>query len=362
MDSRSSAWVKLPDELLERVLSFLPVCSILQCRCVCVRWKVILSSHSFFSHWNEVAALVPWFLMFRSGGVLSAYSPSIDLWHDLPLSLGFALSAVVASAGGLLCLRSSAISGAAHLAVSNPLTSSSRVLPELSRIRSPFIIGMVADQQTNTYKILVSGTATHSFCKDILTEIFDSATGSWDYHGWSDLEALQECSGMRALWIDGSFYCLSIPLYQVLSYDMQQKQWKNLINLKAPISSLYSASLLACNGRLVLAGKINSKTSTQSERAKNICIWELEGGTSTWLKAKAVPGTDQWKFLDSLAYFLMLQQRRGTDSVCFNSWCRWRTLMYDTSQGSWRWLPDHCGSFREKFNGLTYEPSFLASA
>ncbi|KAJ7536659.1 hypothetical protein O6H91_12G076700 [Diphasiastrum complanatum] len=326
MDSRSSAWVKLPDELLERVLSFLPVCSILQCRCVCVRWKVILSSHSFFSHWNEVAALVPWFLMFRSGGVLSAYSPSIDLWHDLPLSLGFALSAVVASAGGLLCLRSSAISGAAHLAVSNPLTSSSRVLPELSRIRSPFIIG------------------------------------SWDYHGWSDLEALQECSGMRALWIDGSFYCLSIPLYQVLSYDMQQKQWKNLINLKAPISSLYSASLLACNGRLVLAGKINSKTSTQSERAKNICIWELEGGTSTWLKAKAVPGTDQWKFLDSLAYFLMLQQRRGTDSVCFNSWCRWRTLMYDTSQGSWRWLPDHCGSFREKFNGLTYEPSFLASA
>ncbi|MCD7460446.1 hypothetical protein HAX54_043577 [Datura stramonium] len=69
----------LPDDLLERILAYLPIASIFRASCVCKRWYEIVKSRRFLWNFSQVLSQKPWYFMFTSSEepVGYAYDPSL---------------------------------------------------------------------------------------------------------------------------------------------------------------------------------------------------------------------------------------------------------------------------------------------
>jgi len=50
----------LPDDLLERILTFLPIASVFRAGTVCKRWNSITLSRKFMWQWSKVPSQKPW--------------------------------------------------------------------------------------------------------------------------------------------------------------------------------------------------------------------------------------------------------------------------------------------------------------
>lgn len=362
-----SPWHKLPEELTERVFAYLPISSVLQCRCVCKQWKSILTSHNFVELWTNLTPKNKWFLIYHSSEVVAAYSPSSSRWNNIPVydrcSLDSRQVLLMASAGGLLCFRNRNAEYPT-LIVCNPVTNTRRVLPEMLQIRYIDIMGMVADKTTNSYKILVTGT-TESTTDESITEVYDSRLGKWIHHCNSKQEFLQFWYEVHAVWLEGSFYCLAMPItasqgYRLLTYSMERREWIDL-DVKMPSTDLRCPSLLICQGRLLLAGKIVECHSTRS-----ICIWELQKDCMQWVRIDVMPGEVLSKI--HLPYFLILQCQGNDNLICFSTHRGWQSLIYDLRDRSCQWLPENRAytqtrsqlNGRNNLVGMPYEPSLAA--
>lgn len=77
----------LPDDLLARILAYLPIASIFRGGCVCKRWNGIVSSKRFLWNFSHAIARKPWYSMFTSSedGVRYANDPALRKWYGLDL-------------------------------------------------------------------------------------------------------------------------------------------------------------------------------------------------------------------------------------------------------------------------------------
>ncbi|KAG9451049.1 hypothetical protein H6P81_011014 [Aristolochia fimbriata] len=362
-----SVWDRLPDELIERVLALLPLSSVLRCRCVCKQWNSLLKSDSFLDLWAEISPRNLWFLVYHTHISVAAFSPRAHRWNNLPLYQWCALDPtqvfLLASSGGLLCFRNRSFD-CPTLIVCNPVTSSHRVLPSMSQIREIDIVGMVADKDSHSYQILVTGTAEPASSESI-TELYDSRTGRWTYHCRSTQEFLQFWYVVHAIWHDGSFYCLATPVntsqgYRLIAYRMENRSWVDL-NVKMPPGDLRCLSLVLCGGRLLLTGKIVEDYVTRS-----ICIWELMWESLEWVEIGSMPDY-VLKDIHSPNSILIQCQGHG-DLLCFSTHRGWQSILYNLTDLTWVWVPENnaCGGSpcqaigRNNLVGLPYEPSLSA--
>lgn len=366
-----SVWDKLPQELAERVFTLLPVSSVFHCRCVCKKWRLILSSNNFLNLWCKMSPKESWFLVYHNSHGLAAFSPISNSWNNIPVfsrcSLDSRQVLLTASSGGLLCFRSRNTEYPI-LTVCNPVTKCQRVLPDLLQIRYIDILGMVADISSHSYKILVTGT-TESRVGNSITEIYDSLTGCWVHHCNSEQDFLQFWYEVHAIWCEGSFYCLTMPIsstqgYRLLAYNMLQKNWCDL-NVQMPSKDLRRPSLLACQGRLLLAGKIVIDNSI-----KSVCIWELDRGTLKWREIDSMPSCVLSKI--HVPYFLVIRCYGNTDLICFSRHRGWQSVIYDLSRKTWHWIPDNKACKERKASdstpdgnnnlvGMSFEPNLVAN-
>jgi hypothetical protein len=158
---RANIWSNLPEHLVERILTRLPVACFFRFRSVCKGWYNLIHSSTFLQAYSESPAQEPWFLMFtddhyRDG---STFDPSLNKWHHIPLpSLPQKETFFpAAAAGGLVCFGCYA-DGWKTFVVCNPLTKACRQLPPM--LNPPFrlyTVGMVVDRDTKSYKVLVAG-------------------------------------------------------------------------------------------------------------------------------------------------------------------------------------------------------------
>lgn len=161
VELKPSLWSNLPDHLIERVLTRLPVATFFKFRCVCKSWHNLLYSPVFLQAYAEAPTQGPWFLMFtdddyRDG---STFDPILNKWHHIPFpSLPQNETFFpAAAAGGLVCFGCYA-DGWKTFVVCNPLTKAWRELPPM--LNPPFrlyTVGMVVDRDTKSYKVLVAG-------------------------------------------------------------------------------------------------------------------------------------------------------------------------------------------------------------
>lgn len=121
----------LNDDVLERVLSWLPTSCFFRMSSVCKRWKSSQTSQSFKLACSQIPTRDPWFFMIdhHSNSSSFVYDSTENSWKNLSRRdfLHRRRDFIpVASSGGLLCFRCS-ISG--EFLLRNPLTGSSRDLP-----------------------------------------------------------------------------------------------------------------------------------------------------------------------------------------------------------------------------------------
>ncbi|KAL5714558.1 hypothetical protein ACHQM5_016502 [Ranunculus cassubicifolius] len=364
----------LPEELTEKIFAHLPISSIFNCRCVCKQWNKLLTSISFLQLWNQISPRDLWFLVYHTCRIVAAYSPRSGKWNNLPLydrcSLDPSQVLLLASSGGLLCFRNRN-SDYPTLIVCNPVTSTSRVLPDMPNVRYIDIVGMVASRGggdggcvDDWYKILVTGTVEPASSESI-TEVYDSRTGVWEHHCCSNQEFLQFWYEVHAIWHEGFFYCLATPLntsqgYRLIAYDMEKRVWIDL-NVKMPFGDIRCPSLLICQGKLNLAGKI-----VEDYLIKSICIWELSMEKLRWVKVVEMPD-EVLKKIHS-PHSVLIQCQGYGDLMCFSTHRGWQSIIYNFSDRTWLWLPENdiCGRSksqamgRNNLVGLLYEPSLSA--
>lgn len=66
-------WQKLPEELLERVLLYVPLQSLARFRCVCKKWNKYVVEDTFTGLRERVSPQKPWIVMTSSSDSLFAY-------------------------------------------------------------------------------------------------------------------------------------------------------------------------------------------------------------------------------------------------------------------------------------------------
>ncbi|GMJ09874.1 HAWAIIAN SKIRT [Hibiscus trionum] len=95
----------LPDDLLERILSYLPIASIFRAGSVCRRWHEIVSSKRFLWNFSHVLLQKPWYFMFTSADepVGYAYDPILRKRHNIELPCIQTPDWFIASSPGLVC-------------------------------------------------------------------------------------------------------------------------------------------------------------------------------------------------------------------------------------------------------------------
>ncbi|EFJ36037.1 hypothetical protein SELMODRAFT_78419 [Selaginella moellendorffii] len=325
----SEVWCNLPEHLVDTVLAWLPPASLFRLRTVCKRWNSVVSSRAFLDTCSKIKSRLPYFLMFADHfhrRVAAVYDVSVSSWHLLPFSsfmhCRFPESfLVLAAAGGLLCLEGTG-SQSGTMFVSNPITRVYKKLPRMIAMKSPYVVGMVVDDEMKSYKILVAQDG-----ETLASQVYDSSTNRWSltgvYHRRTAILA-------GATFYNGLLFCLTFSPNGLLAFDLERGQWLE-VKLALP-PSLSCPNLMTHQDRLLLIGGIEELGSLQS-----VHVWQLHPTKPEWMDVERVPD-ELFKrlFTSSSGHFICVGQG---DFICLHEYYSPEILMYDIVRSSWQWLP-----------------------
>ncbi|XP_060208239.1 F-box only protein 13 [Lycium barbarum] len=181
---------ELNQDLLERVLSWLPTSTFLSLSSVCKRWKSAATSPVFHSACSQIPTREPWFYMVDSSQSSHfknqqqfVYDSAEMKWKFLNSPSNFLeekqqnesnLSNFlpVAASSGLLCFHNEENG---EFLISNPVTSSFRKLPSLDYSNNTLCaIGMYSTQESYKVYLIFGETPNLSF------RVYNSTTNTWE--------------------------------------------------------------------------------------------------------------------------------------------------------------------------------------
>ncbi|KAK9142120.1 hypothetical protein Syun_011520 [Stephania yunnanensis] len=243
---------ELNQDLLERVLSWLPTSSFYRLRSVCKRWSSVAASASFRLACSQIPTRDPWFFMVDSHLDQSIVFDTAERnWKNLnhPVLVkednpSFS-SIPVASSGGLVCFRNNS----GDLFVCNPVTSACKALPPLPASAQNQALNAIAmnSYSRDSYKIIV----VFGEIPNLSVRVYDSSRGFWEdkfmLSRKSDESAGLDASG------DETLYFLS-KAGDVVATNMQRspsKQYSSVVTAKDGEEIVYflslSGTVVACN-------------------------------------------------------------------------------------------------------------------
>ncbi|CAN8327164.1 unnamed protein product [Cochlearia groenlandica] len=246
---------ELNDDVLEKVLSFLPTSCFFRMGSVCKRWKSSQSSKSFKLACSQISSRDPWFFMISNNDSVSSFvfDSTENNWKNLNhRSLRRKDFISVASSGGLLCFRSS-VSG--EFLLRNPLTGSSRHIPSSitqynNSNNKPLQAIAMTTLSPSSYKLVtISGELS-----DLTFKIYDSSSGSWSKD--QNLVSLKNNDSLHDNDDEGTIYFLSKTGNVVMSAcnNLQRtptKQYSSVITVSKDTETVYFLSskgtIIACD-------------------------------------------------------------------------------------------------------------------
>lgn len=173
----------LPDDLLERILAYLPIASLLRAGCVCKRWHDIVSSKRFL--WNSyVFSQKPWYFMFTSTDEPYgyAYDPTLKKWYDIDLPYFITSNWFTTSSFGLVCFMNK--DNRSELHVYNPVTKLIKTLIEPPGIKfSDYTaVAIASERKSHIYNISIvkSKQVPDNFYQwDLSIHVYNSESMMW---------------------------------------------------------------------------------------------------------------------------------------------------------------------------------------
>ncbi|RVX22667.1 F-box/kelch-repeat protein [Vitis vinifera] len=358
-------WGHLPVELLEHVLSFLPLKSFFNLLCTCKRFKSLIYSPSFLAKYSPSSssssssssspALSSFLLLSHPQFYrhrLPLYDSAIGNWRNLSLTCSILLPytattaiTLLSAANGLLCFS---LPNSSSFLVCNLLVGSSRVLQFPGY---PFAFEMLTlVPAPDGYKIfmIASGSSSNN------AWVYDSGVHSWREFQGFDPTLSDNCH--QGVYCNGVLYfCTSEP-FSVVCFDLESGVWdRSVVELPGELTFVKLVS--DGEGKLYLVGGIG-----RNGISKSMKLWELEG--ENWVLVESLPEFMCQKLV-SVCYHnyehVYCFWHQETICVCCYTWPE--ILYYKVARRTWHWLPK-CPSLPDKwscgFRWFSFVPELYA--
>ncbi|KAG8635992.1 F-box only protein 13 [Manihot esculenta] len=380
---------ELNQDLLERVLSWLPTSTFFRLRSVCKRWKSVADSASFKFACSQIPSRDPWFFMvdphLRKWTIFDSAERSWKKINHPPLlqQSSNSNSMPVAASGGLVCFSND--SGC--LIVCNPVTGSCRELSPLNHATENQSLHVIAMSKCckpqQSYKlVLVSGELPTLSCK-----IYNSSTNCWDEEILLKRKAdeTQEFESND----DNAVYFLS-KSGNVVATDMQRspfKQYSSIMTVKdgeeiayflssfgtivacnlthkcfseyprlLPVFYEYSIDVVECGGEMLVV------LLSEFFGSASLRVWRFDGVTRSWQQIAAMPPAMSHEFYGKKVDINCV----GAGDqifICLNSAGFFSYILCDLRTNAWVELPK-CfinGEAVEFMSAFSFEPRIEAS-
>ncbi|KAJ4708883.1 F-box only protein [Melia azedarach] len=245
---------ELNQDLLERVLSWLPTSTFFRLASVCKRWKSVVNSSSFKLACSQIPSRDPWFLMVDHHLNHSIVFDSAEkCWRELNLApllqKNFKSDSMpVAASGGLLCFRKAS----GNFIVCNPVTGSSRELPPLDPATESQSLHAIVMNTCSKYPSAYKLVLVFGELPKLSFKVYNSSLDCWEEETLLSRKA-DETLEVESIDDDDAIYFLS-KAGNVVATNMQRspsKQYSSVTTSKDGEEIVYflnsSGTIVACN-------------------------------------------------------------------------------------------------------------------
>ncbi|PSS03981.1 F-box/kelch-repeat protein [Actinidia chinensis var. chinensis] len=355
----------LPDDLLERILAYLPIASIFRAGCVCKRWYDIVWSRRFLWNFSRVLSQKPWYFMFTSSDepIGYAYDPILRKWYGIELPSIETSNWFIASSGGLVSFMDN--ESRSELYVCNPITKHCRRLeqPPGLKFSDYSALAISVNRTSHSYNISVVKSKQvpgDFFLWDLSIHVYDSETLMWVtpltevLTGWR--------GGDESVICDGVLYFLIYSMgggspenrHGLIAYNLSSRLSPGLLTRSSiPVPcSLTCGRLMNLKEKVAMVGGIGKQD--RPDIIKGIGIWILNG--KEWQEIARMPH----KFFQGFGEFDDVFASSGTDDLIYiQSYGAPALLVFDMNQKQWRWS-QKCPVTKkfplQLFTGFCFEP------
>ncbi|OVA05098.1 F-box domain [Macleaya cordata] len=362
----------LPDDLLERIIAYLPIASIFRAGSVCKRWNEIVSCRRFLWTVTNSISQKPWYFMFTSSEepIGYAYDPVIRKWYSVDLPCIETANWFITSSFGLVCFMDN--ESRSNLFVCNPITKVSKKLEEPPGLKcSDYSAPAISvDRSSHVYTIAIvkcNQVPGNFFQWDLSIQVYDSETRIWVTSvtevltGWRTGDESVICNGILYFliystgggmgWFEKRHGLIMFDLSRGSSHDL-------LIRTLIPVPcSLTCGRLMNLKDRLVMVGGIGKQD--RPDIIKGIGIWVLDG--KEWEEISRMPH----KFFQGFGELDDVFASSGTDDLIYiQSYGAPFLLVFDMNQKQWKWSQKCPVTKRfplQLFTGFCFEPRLEVS-
>ncbi|XP_015968408.1 F-box/kelch-repeat protein At3g61590 [Arachis duranensis] len=355
----------LPDDLLERILAYLPVASIFRAGSVCKRWHDIVTSKRFLWNLSHVLHQKPWYFMFTSSDepIGHAYDPILRKWYGIELPCIGTSNWFIASSCGMVCFMDN--DSRSELCVCNPITKRFKKLEDPPGLKfsdySALAISVSRESQCYTVAIVKSKQVPENFFQwDISIHIYNSEEVTWITPftevllGWRGGDESVICNGVLYFLVYSTGAGLpanrhSLIGYNISNHSSQGSLTRNFIPVPC---SLTCGRLMNLKEKLVMVGGIGKPD--RPDIIKGIGIWVLND--KKWEDIARVPH----KFFQGFGELDDVFASSGADDLIYiQSYGSPVLLIYDMSNKQWKWA-QKCPVIKrfplQLFTGFSFEP------
>ncbi|KAK2660138.1 hypothetical protein Ddye_006671 [Dipteronia dyeriana] len=361
-------WSRLPEELLEHVLSFLPLKTFLNLRSTCKLFKSLTSSPSFMSKHSSSSSSTKFssFLLLshrQCHHQFPLYDFSVGAWRNLHLPPSVLLppisnssgdsSALLSSSNGLLCFS---VPSSSSLLVCNLLAKSSRII---NFPAYPFDLESLTLVSTPSgYKIFT----LYSKYSSNYALVYESKNQSWTKVNSFESVLRDSSNRQESVYYNGSLYFTTSEPFSVLRFDLDNNGggWARN-NTLLPSELVFVRLVSDGNRKLYLIGGVGRNGISRSLK-----MWELSDheNENKWVEVESLPELMCRKFM-AVCYHnyehVYCFCHQGMICVCCYTWPE--VLYYKVSRRTWHWL-SKCPSVPERwscgFRWFSFVPDLYA--
>ncbi|XP_072966357.1 F-box/kelch-repeat protein At3g61590-like [Typha angustifolia] len=353
----------LPDDILERILSFLPIASILRAASVCKRWYDIVRSRRFL--WAIKLPQKPWYFMFTSNEAAAgyAYDPILRKWYNFDLPCIEKSNWFISSSCGLVCFMDN--DNRNNIFVCNPITRDWKELLEPPGMEFPDYTTLAISVDRKSYDYTVVIAKSKQVPDDFLhwnfsIHIYKSESRTWItsikevFIGWRGGDDSVICGGILYCLVHSTGSLRPDFRHGLVVYDLSAGSSHNsLMCTLIPVPCFLTCGrLMNLNERLVMVGGIAKYD--RPDIIKGIGIWELH--KKEWLEIARMPH----KFFQGFGEFDDVFASSGTDDLIYiQSYGSTALLVFDMNQKQWKWSVKCPVTKRfplQLFTGFCFEP------
>lgn len=247
----SSGFAFLGPDLVESILSRLPITSILRATSVCKLWNSIIHSYSFKTQVSDSRLFPSWLFLFgQNNHPLVAFDPESNDWIRFSKETGLSTDSLIASGGFIF---STSLEKFSFRPVFNGRWCQTRPL-RFPRCKPLIGVCYEADFLKQARFIVVGGISLLNQQDCLAVEIYNPDQNYWElcqplneiFQPGNSAQSLCSALFEEKFFVYDKYSCF------ISSFDMKERSWSNPKTLRPP-GTLVS-SLISVQNRLILAG------------------------------------------------------------------------------------------------------------